>query len=247
MLKLLKYELLSSYRQFFATFTIFLVLSLATPFLPKQISNILTGLLMCAVFGISMAVQVNICLNYNKSMFKQPGYLTLTLPVSTTKVVLAKIISSFIWNIVATIVLGIGLVLMTGVLGYVNIFEFFDILFKSIGQFLSYATFDTYMDLLLSLLFLLSSLLLFLISVYCVISFTHTKYVPKYKFVIGIIVYVVLCTLFSMFLDSDLICMIIVPLSYQMSMLMGSILFIVIGVGLFALNNYFINYKIEIE
>ena len=90
MLKLLKYEIIQSYRQYLLTFAIFLIMCTLTPWMPDFISGILLTLLIIAFMGISIAINVNVILNFNRSMYKRPGYLTLTLPVSTNKLVAAK-------------------------------------------------------------------------------------------------------------------------------------------------------------
>ena len=83
MLKLLKYEMIQSYRQYFLTLGIFLILCVLAPLLPDFISQVLSSLMIFAMLGISIAVLVNVITNFNRSMYKRPGYLTLTLPVST--------------------------------------------------------------------------------------------------------------------------------------------------------------------
>ena len=90
MLKLLKYEIVQSYRQYFLTFAIFLILCIMTPWVPDFINGILASLLVFAFIGISIAINVNVILNFNRSMYKRPGYLTLTLPVSTNKLLAVK-------------------------------------------------------------------------------------------------------------------------------------------------------------
>lgn len=252
MLKLLKYDLISSYRQFFATFAIFLFSCLATPFLPDYLKNISSGLLVTAVIGISFAVQINIALNYNKTLFKKPGYLTLTLPVSTHKIVLSKIISSIIWYGISIFVLFLGFTFILGTLNdTVTILDVLGSIFRTFGEMFKNFTFRDYMQLFLMISYSISGGVILVSSVFCVITFVHTKYVPKHKFVVGFLVYVGICviltqvishpfveSIYSIFLNSftltgQLITMIAV-------FFMGSIL-------LYFLTVYFIDHKIEIE
>ena len=75
MLKLLKYEMIQSYRQYFLTLGIFLILCVLAPLLPDFISQVLSSLMIFAMLGISIAVLVNVITNFNRSMYKRPGYL----------------------------------------------------------------------------------------------------------------------------------------------------------------------------
>ena len=49
MLKLLKYEMIQSYRQYFLTLGIFLILCVLAPLLPDFISQVLSSLMICNV------------------------------------------------------------------------------------------------------------------------------------------------------------------------------------------------------
>ena len=69
MLKLLKYEMIQSYRQYFLTLGIFLILCVLAPLLPDFISQVLSSLMIFAMLGISIAVLVNVITNFNRSMF----------------------------------------------------------------------------------------------------------------------------------------------------------------------------------
>ena len=72
MLKLLKYEIIQSYRQYLLTFAIFLIMCILIPWMPDFISGILLTLLIIAFMGISIAVNVNVILNFKRSKYKSP-------------------------------------------------------------------------------------------------------------------------------------------------------------------------------
>ena len=110
MLKLLKYEIIESYRQYLLTFVVFLMLCAITPLVPVFISNILSILVAIAFTGIFIAIFLNVIISFNRSMYKRPGYLTLTLPVRTENLIGAKLIGSLIWVVISTLVLLIGIV-----------------------------------------------------------------------------------------------------------------------------------------
>ena len=68
-------------------------------------------------------------------MFKRPGYLTLTLPVSTTELILSKVLTTMIWLIIAMFVMVLGFSMMAVVVSVrenafnlSSFFEFFRML-----------------------------------------------------------------------------------------------------------------------
>ena len=60
---------------------------------------------------------------YNKNVFSKEGYLTMTLPVSSSQIVLSKLLVSSMW------------VILTAVIGTIGMFIF--ILFKSLSFMLA--------------------------------------------------------------------------------------------------------------
>ena len=145
MLKLLKYEIIQSYRQYLLTFAIFLIMCILIPWMPDFISGILLTLLIIAFMGISIAVNVNVILNFNRSMYKRPGYLTLTLPVSTNKLIAAKYLGSLIWVFVSYLVLLLGFMILIFLVGDISFTELLrsgnvviEIMGENIGDFVLY-------------------------------------------------------------------------------------------------------------
>ena len=65
------------------------------------------------IIGILFALFISIFVNYDRSMFKRPGYLTLTLPVSTTELILSKVLTTMIWLIIAMFVMVVGILYLS--------------------------------------------------------------------------------------------------------------------------------------
>ena len=190
MLKLLKHEFKVNRSAFLSFYAAVLVLSLLlrlTNFtnVGDDTAGIVVGLLMIIyIFGIMgcyIYVMVAIVRAFNKSMFKKQGYLTLTLPVSTGKLVLSKLLMAAFWIIVSTVVVFLSLVIMipdfAGAMG-------------EIGEFLVRYGFDLtlWLTLLLALFSLFEAILLFF---FCC-TFVNTKYVKGHRLIIGIGVYMVI-------------------------------------------------------
>lgn len=242
MLKLLKYELIGSYRQYFLTFVLYLLLCLMTPFLPDFISNFTMGLIMVAVFGISISIFVNIVLYFNNSMYKKGGYLTLTLPVSTKSLVLSKWLGAMIWSVLAGIILLIGL---SGLLILAVNVPLSDLLTVS-ADFVK-SLFDNISVLLKGIFHGFLSLSSGILSLYFTVTFVHTKFVRKYKTVVGIVGYIIAAFLFGILLEQITMQSIFVNLStnqlFWISCLFEGLLCAVFYFG----SVYLIDHYIEIE
>lgn len=242
MLKLLKYEIVQSYRQYFLTFAIFLILCIMTPWVPDFINGILASLLVFAFIGISIAINVNVILNFNRSMYKRPGYLTLTLPVSTNKLLAVKYLGSLIWVFIGYLVLAIGIVILSLLVGGVDfkdILEGGNILINILGEKVD--------EFILQTINYLAGISTMILSFFFMITLTKTKYIPKYKTALGIGIY---------FLGLVLIAKIILllPIGNFISNLtfiqitICEILFNCLFAGVFYfLTIYLIDHKIEVE
>ena len=234
MLKLLKYEIIESYRQYLLTFAIFLILCAITPIMPIFIGNILSILVVVAVIGISIAIFLNIIISFNRSMYKRPGYLTLTLPVTTNQLIGAKLIGSLVWVIVSSLVLVLGIVLLIMMIGEIPLTSLFDGLYETVrivlGNFSGFIR-----DLVDALLATITMIL----SFYFVITLTKTKYIPKYKTLFGIVIYVIGLILFGN---------ILAQLSIDIYDTISSILVSMVLSVLFYLGTvYLIDHHIEVE
>ncbi|SJZ45169.1 hypothetical protein [Anaerorhabdus furcosa] len=188
MLKLIKYEMIHSYRSFAIIFGVFLLACVLVPFLPYDISIIGATLIMFAFFGISIAVFVTIIRNYNTSMFKKPGYLTLTLPVSTHELVISKVLSALIWLFITSVILFLGLIILVMAVmvveGYqVNLFEIINEIFKNFSKF-DFAS-------LFSLLFQLTvQSIVTILGFFALTTILQTKYTRNHKTALGFIIFV---------------------------------------------------------
>lgn len=147
------------------------------------------------VLGITIALFVSIFINFKRSMLSKPAYLTLTLPVSTTELILSKVIMSIMWLIIGIGILVIEFFVMSVVTGCINdsitITEIMNSLvdiFKGIG----YALTHCLSDVLSSMFSVLSGLILIVGSIYFSLTATHTKILRKHRLIFGIILYVAL-------------------------------------------------------
>ncbi len=129
--KLLKYELKSVGKWYFALNASVIAISFFLGFSIKSIENYamnssevsaarfaqLIPIILALMFGVLVAgawiaTFVIIIRRFYKNLFGREGYLTLTLPVSSHQIILSKLLASFIWTAFNAIVLMIGIVLL---------------------------------------------------------------------------------------------------------------------------------------
>ncbi|MFQ6794572.1 hypothetical protein [Thomasclavelia sp.] len=235
MLKLLKYEIIESYRQYLLTFLVFLLLCVVTPLMPiTTITGILSVLTSVCFFGIIIAMFLNVIISFNRSMYKRPGYLTLTLPVSSEKLIGAKLIGSLIWISASMLVLLVGITILLFTTGEVRMANFFEALIIVVKR--TFSNFDVFLIYLVDYLAFMSAIIL---SFYLVITFTKTKFIPKYKTFVGIAIYFISWIVIFSFLER-------LPIVYS-----NEISSICLGVCLslifFVATVYLINHQIEVE
>ena len=113
MLKLMKFEFKQNTLSYLGLFLIFLSLAFVVPVVHREMNAYLISIMLQTVFVvlavmIIIGIFVNAGRTYVNSMFKRPGYLTMTLPVNSHQLILSKIIPSMIWMILSLVVVVAG-------------------------------------------------------------------------------------------------------------------------------------------
>lgn len=202
MLKLMKYEFIHSYRTFLISFVAFIVGCVMLPFFMDGFLSQVPVLSIVFAIGFSflliailLALFISIFINYDRSMFKRPGYLTLTLPVSTPELILSKVLTSIVWLIISMLVLFVGCLLMVLVMTIKeHTFEFSSFMseFYRFGvSFMEYLTQEP-LNFFGNLIFGLGNLLLLVSGIYFSMTIVHTKWFRRHQIVLGIVFYIVL-------------------------------------------------------
>lgn len=205
MLKLVKYELIQSWRNFAMVFFGYLILCALTPLLGfnenlLMIQGILTAILVCTIMGIFIGVFLTVAKSYKNSMFGRNGYLTLTLPVNNHQLLSAKIISSMTWIILSGIVLIIGMfVLVFSIVGFDQFFAGMQDLFREFGVFIQHWGVEFLQILFLMIL----NVLAFVLLIFCALTLSHTCWIRNHR-VFWAIVIIVLYNIITSTVFSDL-------------------------------------------
>lgn len=197
--KLCKHELKCSYRSFLVLYAIVMVAALLmNPRNEGMITNIaaIVYIIMSVVMFIMCVVVI--IKNYSNSMFSRNSYLTHTLPVTSTQLLLTKILSAVFWIIVSVFVLFLSMLIIgLRVSG-------FDIsaITETLQQFFSTVI---AVDSLLYLFYMIVGTAESVALVYLVMNITHTTYVPRYRTAVAILLYILISWILSFVFDRILL------------------------------------------
>lgn len=197
--KLCKHELKCSYRNFLILYAILIATALL--FNPQR-QGLITNI---AAFGFMTMSSITfiMCLvvvirNYNNSMFSRNSYLTHTLPVTSTQLLITKIVSAVFWIVVTLAVLAFAIFVIALRVSGFNWTMLIDGLHGCFDYLLDANT-------LLYLLYILVGTAESVTLVYFVMNITHTTYIPRYRAAIAIVLYVLISLIISYVFDQILL------------------------------------------
>lgn len=182
-LKLFKHEMKCSYRSFLILFAItFLVSLVINPNGESFIANF-----AILIYGISIVTILIMCVvvivrNYHISMFSRNSYLTHTLPVSSTMLLITKTLSALLWAAISYIFIFLTIMIIGMRFSEFTISD----VFSALG------TLDLGLESMLFLLYLCISYISTILLIYFVMNLTHTTYIQRHRVAIAVIVYLLI-------------------------------------------------------
>ncbi len=196
MLKLLKQEFLGAYRSLFKLYMGMLLAAIFGGLILRGSTygygantDFFMGLLFFVTWAFLIGAMVGVFVwvfrRFYFSMYGKEGYLTLTLPYSTTMIYAAKVISTVIILIFTYIIL-LGSVFL--------IIAFADesgMVLEAIGKSLRYLNLDSFATLTIVLGGILS-VILQVVFIFAVVSFTQTKVTRRHRFLWGLVAVLIL-------------------------------------------------------
>ena len=115
--KLMKYEFMAMGRIFLPLFGALFIISIINRILgqfgltvPSGISLAISIILMVGIFVLVFVLTIQ---RFWNNLLTSEGYLMMTLPVSTDRLILSKLLVASVWSIVSLIVVGISILIMT--------------------------------------------------------------------------------------------------------------------------------------
>ena len=73
-----------------------------------MLSSFMSGIMICAIFAASILVAFIIFQRFYKNLMCDEGYLTFTLPVTTSEILWSKLITAILWTLISEVVIFIG-------------------------------------------------------------------------------------------------------------------------------------------
>ncbi|WP_416324695.1 hypothetical protein [[Eubacterium] hominis] len=249
-----KYEIKCSYRNYLFTYAIMLLAALLFNQSNTVLMALISILFTVMVFVTVIMTFVMVIRTYQSSMFSKAGYLTLTLPVSSKKLLLVKILNSSLWFILSYLVIMLAAMLLawrTGEIGFGNIFEL-------LSNGLAQMPLEGWLTLLSTFIGVIEMITL----LYMVMNLTHTNYIRRHRGIIAVVLFFAINIVISyingiIFPDSALdfgfaISMGVVDttmpaVTSDMSLYITMIEDVLLSVAFFFIASYLIDHKLEIE
>jgi len=97
LLKLLKYEIKSSYGRFVVAFLLYILIASVLLIFFRNHETLNTSVLVFGIIALCVITFLTIFNRYNTNLYHSEGYLMLTLPVDGKMLMTSKLISAFIW------------------------------------------------------------------------------------------------------------------------------------------------------
>lgn len=251
-LKLWKYEMKCSYRAFFLMYVILLLPTLLMNTSIGVISALSSILYACMIIVILVMTFVMIIRTYNKSMFSNEAYLTLTLPVSGKTLMAVKILNASLWFLLSYVMIFVS-VLIIG-------FRFNGITLSDLSMLMSVISREMSFDALLTLFNLMVSMVQMVAMIYMIMNFTHTNWIRRHRGLIGVAIFVVLNIIISyisglIFVDGSYNSMMNLFIStnetsvglIENSLVFSTIESVVLLIVCFFGASYILDHKLEIE
>lgn len=200
--KLIKYEFKACSRYFVPVYIAMVLIFLINSFLVysnlnnREVNDVVVGIMVFITFGVFIVFSVIsiyvIAKRFGQGIFGDEGYLTNTLPVSTSNIIISKAIVILIFSILSTIVMIVSL-------GMVFLAVYASIPANAIAEFnkqfmqvIYGIRSDIYITMFKFILATLISTVASTIMVYFCVSVAHLKSFVQHKYLVGILTYILL-------------------------------------------------------
>lgn len=277
-LKLIKHELKATLPSLYSVFIALFMLAIVGPILlnfnAEWLSVIVVLAGVAAVIAVSVVTFMVIINLFNKRTFSALGYLNLTLPVSTTQLLLSKVISAIIISTLTGLMTFLAVVVFAFSSSWI-IFGGLEPLQEAIKLFSDGGVFST-----LATLVIPFALVGFAEAVYTmcllllVITFVHTSFVRKHKLMVAVVSYLGIAILLSVLItnvlgpdyismssnfdsigfmpgnDASMIKLIMDSITFEIDwavLSMTGAFYLVMGGIFFTISQYFVDHKLEVE
>ena len=218
--KLIKNEFKESYKEMLILYGISLVAAIAFAclILLKNFEMLIISILPLVGIAISIEIflAININRSFNKRLFSKEGYLTLSIPVKISKILLSKYFVNIIWILASFIMIIIDIIVVILISGDIGL-DIFNIEIEYVGTTLL-AVIYYFSLVLIAIIMLLTIVLL-------ILCFLNIGKIKKHKILIGVLMFYGFTQVTSIFYRSFNI------IPYEISFADGEINFYKVDVG----------------
>jgi hypothetical protein len=200
LIKLIKHDIKSSYRELFPLYAGLLLFALIAALSVNPDREWLSVVTVLPFFALFIATSVILTLTiiklFTNRLYSKEGYLTFTLPVSTLETFMSKIITATLWIFLTLIVYFLATSLFAGLWTTLN-WSLIQVEFVRFEYYWNQIPWSTIIPealriLSISLPHMLINILFGCSLILITVVFVNTSYVTSKKLLIGIIVYLVL-------------------------------------------------------
>ncbi len=188
LIKLMKHEVIASYRTYMPIYLSLYIVSILTTFSYQvnsyYITPFLIGILALLIGAMGIFTIYNLVISLGTRVYGKPGYLLFSVPVKTSQIMLSKFVVNFLWILLSIFVSITSLQLALGLLGILP-----DIASILTGLWLSLSFTAT--DVLSLILFIIAYFSYFILFFMFLFALLNLIYKGEKKFLVGIILYFV--------------------------------------------------------
>jgi hypothetical protein len=205
LIKLIKHDIKSSYRDLFPLYAGLLLFALIAAISVNPEREWLSVITVLPFFALFIATSVILTLTiiklFTNRLYSKEGYLTFTLPVSTLETFLSKIITATLWILLTLFVYFLATSLFAGLWTYLN-WSLIEVEFVRFEVYWNQIPWNTIIPAALrvisiSLPHMFVNILFGCSLILITVVFVNTSYITNNKLLIGIIVYLVLSFIFN--------------------------------------------------
>lgn len=77
--------------------------------------SVVMVLLLVAIAASALITMVLICIYFYRNLFCDEGYLTFTLPVTTSQIIWSKVLAGFVWTLINLLAVCLGMAIFLGI------------------------------------------------------------------------------------------------------------------------------------
>ncbi|PKM84926.1 MAG: hypothetical protein CVU86_04755 [Firmicutes bacterium HGW-Firmicutes-11] len=190
--KLIKYDVKSTWRDFAGIYLAILLGVIIVPLVIRNIDNIIVNTAVGIVaFGIVVSVVVITVISlfkiYNTNIFSREGYLTMTLPVTPTKIVISKLVVSTMWIVLTGIVSLIGMIIFSLIMSPGILYDMVNGVRYVFDLWEGQSMFGIVLFIVLIILFMILSIVKEVAKLFLSCSIAHLRQLNKFRVPVGIL------------------------------------------------------------